>query len=84
MIIIIYMSVLWKKKDFQNKVNKKRQNVLTINQTVALSVLVPAEILAAEMIKSVIPQDKVLLFEMLRLIFINNLCYRFLGKVEKK
>ena len=49
-----------------------------MNQTVALRVWILADYCAAQIILMAIPQDKVVVFEMYKLIFVDNILYRFL------
>ena len=37
-VIILYTTILWKQNQFQQKINKKQQNVVTLKQTVAIRV----------------------------------------------
>ena len=77
-ILILYANVMWKKKQFSHKVNRRQNNLLTLNQTVALSVVVTLDYIIVECCVWILPQEKLLQFEMLKLILVDNLCYRFL------
>ena len=77
-IFILYATMMWKKKQFLNRVKKRQNNLLTLNQTVALSVWLTLDYILVECCVWIIPQEKILLFEMLKLIIIDNICYRFL------
>ena len=77
-ILILYANVMWKKEQLSHKVNKTHYNLLTLNQTVALSLVVTLDYFIVECCVWTLPEEKVLLFEMLKLILVDNLCYRFL------
>ena len=77
-ILILYATVMWKKEQFSHKVNRRQNNLLTLNQTVVLSVVVTLDYIIVECCVWILPQEKLLQFEMMKLIIIENLCYRFL------
>ena len=77
-ILVLYATVMWRKEQLSHKVNKRQSNLLTLNQTVALSVVVTLDYFIFECCIWILPEENVLLFEMLKLILIDNLCYRFL------
>ena len=79
-VIILYTTILWKQNQFQQKINKKQQNVVTLKQTVAIRVWLTIDYFVVDLLVWALPQDKVLLFEMLKLIVVDCICYRFLGK----
>lgn len=68
----------WKKKQFIHKVNKKQQNILTFNQTVAIKVCIVTYYYTFKLALWMLPQQQVLLFEMFTVIFIDNICFRCL------
>ena len=76
-VIILFYSILWKKK-YYNRLTRIKRNVINLNQTVALRVWILADYCAAQIILMAIPQDKVVVFEMYKLIFVDNILYRFL------
>lgn len=78
-VLIIYASILWKKKHFQQGVNSRQQNLLNLNQTVAIRVWLAIEIFSIKIIRWFLPQEKVLVFEMIKIIIVDNICYRFLA-----
>ena len=74
MVIILFYSILWKKK-YYNRLTRIKRNVINLNQTVALRVWILADYCAAQIILMAIPQDKVVVFEMYKLIFVDNILY---------
>ena len=76
-ILILYATMMWKKKQFQDRVIKRQNNLLTLNQTVAVSAWLLLDYIIGEFSDLIIPQEKLILFEMLKLIFVDNLCYGF-------
>ena len=80
MVIILYTTILWKQNQFQQKINQKQQNVVTLKQTVVIRVWLTIDYFVVDFLVWALPQDKVLLFEMLKLIVVDSICYRFLGK----
>ena len=79
-VIILYTTILWKQNQFQQKINQKQQNVVTLKQTVVIRVWLTIDYFVVDFLVWALPQDKVLLFEMLKLIVVDSICYRFLGK----
>ena len=79
-VIILYATILWKQNQFQQKIIKRQQNVITLKQTVAIRVWLTIDYFVVDLLVWALPQDKVLLFEMLKLIVVDSICYRFLGK----
>ena len=75
-VLILYTSVLWKKKGL--KVPRSRRNLLTMKQTVAIRVWLTFDLYLVQLILMIIPKEKILMFEMIKLIIVDNLCYKFL------
>ena len=76
MVIILYTTVLWKKTRL--KVPKYQRNLLTLNQTVAIRVWLTLDFYLVQLILMIIPEEKILMFEMVKVIIVDNICYRFL------
>ena len=70
--------MIWKKKHFKHKVVKRQRNLLTLNQIFCIKVLLTIDYIAVECLLSILPRERILIFEMLKLIIVDNICYRFL------
>ena len=79
-VILLCTTILWKQNQFQQKIIKRQQNVITLKQTVAIRVWLTIDYIVVDLLIWALPRDKVLLFEMLKLVVVDNICYRFLGK----
>ena len=79
-VIILYTTILWRQNQFQQQIIKRQQNVVTLKQTVAIRIWLTIDYIIVNLLVWALPRDKVLLFEMLKLIVVDNICYRFLGK----
>ena len=75
-VLILYITVLWKKNRLQ--VPKYQRNLLSLNQTVAIRTWLTLDFYLVQLILMIIPEEKILLFEMVKLIIVDNICYRFL------
>ena len=76
-VLILYVSILWTKQQIK-QTSRTQNNVLTLNQTVALSVWLLADIFSFQLILNMIPPEKVVQFEIMKIIVVDNICYRFL------
>lgn len=75
-VTILYTTVLWKKN--RVKVPRNQINLLTLNQTVFIRVWLTGEFYLVQLLLMIIPEEKILLFEMVKHIIVDNICYRFL------
>ena len=76
-VLILYVSIRWTKQQF-NHTSRTQNNVLSLNQTVAIRVWLQADIFSFQLILNMIPTEKIVQFEMMKIIVVDNLCYRFL------
>ena len=51
---------------------------MSLNQTVAMRVWLLADFYFVQLILNIIPPEKIIQFEMLKMILVDNICYRFL------
>ena len=76
LVTILFTAILWKKTRL--KVASYQRNLLTLNQTVAIRVWLTLDFYLVQLILMIIPEEKILLFEMVKQILVDNICYRFL------
>ena len=76
LVTILFTAILWKKTGL--KVASYQRNLLTLNQTVAIRVWLTLDFYLVQLILIIIPTEKILLFEMVKQILVDNICYRFL------
>ena len=77
-VLILFVSILWTKQQIKNLTIQTRNNVLSLNQTVALRVWLLADFFSFQLILNLIAPEKVVQFEMVKIIVVDNICYRFL------
>ena len=75
-VLILFISALWKKKRME--IPKFRVNLLTLKQTVAIRVWITLDLHLVTLICMIIPEEKIMVFEMFKQIILDNLFYRFL------
>ena len=75
-VLILFVSILWSKQQFK-QTSRTRNNVLSLNQTVAIRVWFHADIFCFQLIMNMIPSEKMVQFEMMKIV-VDNICYRFL------
>ena len=86
-ILLLAAAILWKKKTLRLKLfplmggGGNQINVITLNHTVWIRVILSADMLAVYLMRNIISPNTMLTFEMLKLIIIDNICYRFLFPV---
>ena len=71
-------AILWKKNRTASRVPRNQINVITLNQTVWIKIILCIDTLLVLSLKNIIAEDKMFHFEMLKVIIIDNFCYRFL------
>ena len=77
-ILLQYGSILWKIKKDQHEVNKKQQNLLTLNQTVGINIWLTMDLISTDFLFWLLPGENVMVLEMVKIIIVDNICYRFL------
>ena len=86
-VLLLAAAILWRKKTLRLKLfslpggGGNQTNVITLNQTVWIRVILCADFLAIYFLKNIINSNSMFTFEMLKLIIIDNICYRFLFPV---
>ena len=85
-VLLLTAAILWRKKSLRFKLfslagGRSQINVITLNQTVWIRVIICVDLLVVSFLKSIIDKDRLFLFEMFKLIIIDNICYRFLFPV---
>ena len=86
MILLLVAEILWRKKTLRFKffslVSVRNQiNVITLHQTVWIRLILCADLLLVSLLKLMINTNRIFLFEIFKLIIIDNICYRFLFPV---
>ena len=77
-VLILFFSILWTKQQIKHQTIKTRNNILSLNQTVAVRVWLLADFFSFQLILNLIAPEKVVQFEMVKIIVVDNICYRFL------
>ena len=76
-VLILFFSILWTKQQIKHQTIKTRNNILSLNQTVAVRVWLLADFFSFQLILNMIPPERMVQFEMMKII-VDNICYRFL------
>ena len=76
MVLLLFVSILWSKQQFA-QTSRTRNNVLSLNQTVAIKVWLHADLYCFQLVLNMIPPEKMVQFEMMKIV-VDNICYRFL------
>ena len=77
-VLILFVSILWTKQQINHHTIKTQNNVLSLNQTVALRVWLLVDFCSFQLILNLIAPEKMVQFEMMKIIVVDNICYRFL------
>ena len=77
-VLILFFSILWTKQQIKHQTIKTRNNILSLNQTVAVRVWLLADFFSFQLILNMIPPERMVQFEMMKIIVVDNICYRFL------
>ena len=81
-ILLLAAAILWRKKTLRLKLfsllgGGNQTNVITLNQTVWIRVILCADLLMVHLLKNIIDTNRIFLFDILKLIIVDNICYRF-------
>ena len=86
-VLLLAAAILWRKKTLRLKLfslpggGGNQTNVITLNQTVWIRVILCADLLVVYLLKNIIEINRIFLFEILKVIIIDNICYRLLFPV---
>ena len=81
--LLLAAAILWRKKTLSLKLfsslggGGNQTNVITLNQTVWIRVILCADLLLVYLLENIIETNNIFLFEILKLILVDNICYRF-------